>query len=110
MVFLSYAFENSKLSNNLAECLRAAGVHTWMAPGSAPTGKWWRTEIVKAIGDSGALVCLITKEANHSQNVWTELGLAQKREKHVIPIIIGTFELSEALQTNLLRISADSEV
>ena len=98
MIFIAHSFENRLLVQRLEQRLREAHLTPWVAPGAVVAGQHWMTEVVKGIDASQAFVCLITQEANHSPHVQKELALAQDRKKRVIPILIGSFRLSDAFE------------
>ncbi len=98
MIFLAHAFENRALVQRVEQRLREENMTPWVAPGAVEAGLHWMAEVVRGIESSPYFVCLITKEANHSEHVQRELGLAQERNKRIIPVVIGRFRLSEAFQ------------
>ena len=65
-VFISYKSESIEIVKALAHALESNGIRCWYAPRDldrSGAGKDYDDEIVEAIKDSSALVCLITDDA-----------------------------------------------
>jgi hypothetical protein len=90
-VFLSYAREDLALAQKLVAALKARGLDVWydkMISG----GSRWRGEIVRHLKSSHALVVLFSRAVNKSDNLATELAIAEQANIPIIPVKIEEVE------------------
>lgn len=97
MLFLCHSFSNKKLVDAVQRRLENNAYRCWRAPDVIPFGQHWCQNVVRAIHGSEAVVLLLTKEANASEHVEREVHLAMEKKKCIVPVLIGQFKLSEAM-------------
>ena len=103
-VFISYKSESIEIVKALAHALESNGIRCWYAPRDldrSGAGKDYDDEIVEAIKDSSALVCLITDDALLSTWVKREVTQAEKYDKFIIPYAISSLNVDNGLRMRL---------
>jgi predicted ATPase len=97
-LFLSYASQDWPIADALCATLERAGLRCWIAPRDVQPGRLYAAQIVKAIGESRAVVVVLTTNANASRNVLNEVELAAGRERPIVPVRIDGVKPSGALE------------
>lgn len=87
-VFLSHSSGDAAVARELRAALEAAGYSCWMAPDDVVGNDPWAEQILAAIEATGAMVVLISANANGSPHVSREVNLALSRKRPVIPVRI----------------------
>jgi oligopeptide transport system substrate-binding protein len=88
-VFISYSTANSQYALLLADKLRAEGFDVWIDNRRLHSSDdWWRA-IVLALRGSGAVVVVLSPEADKSRWVQREITLAEKYEKPIFPLLLA---------------------
>lgn len=95
--FISYAGTDRELATLLVRELEAKGVRCWIAPRDIPPGQTYLAEIPKAIGESTALVLMLSKASMASDYVVREAEMALKMRKPMIPVRIEEVEAQGGL-------------
>lgn len=87
-VFLSFAWEDRELADQLAKSLQDAGVFV-RRPGTELTaGDRWADAVKSAINDSDLILFIPPSEGGAgSNNAFFELGVAGALKKRVIPVV-----------------------
>ncbi len=87
-LFVSYSRDNKKIIDHLISKLTAVGYDLWIDTDSLVGGKHWRGDIVAAIRKCEVFLIALSPYSISSDNVLTELTLAQKHKKRIIPVVI----------------------
>jgi hypothetical protein len=85
-VFISYASEDALLARSICATLEGEGITTWLAERDVGPGKDFAVGVVNAIGSSRLLLVLLTKAANDSHHVRTELECAVEKGVSILPV------------------------
>jgi hypothetical protein len=91
-VFLSYAAGDKRTARQLAEGLRGQSFDVWTADSDLSPGDNWAAQMAGALGQSDAMVVLLSAESVESEWVRrdVEYALSTKRFEHrLIPVVIG---------------------
>jgi len=91
-IFISRATEDSWLAQLILHDLEDEGLVCWDASRDIPEGRPWPEEISQAIAASSVVIVLVTPFANESDHVATELSLAQRHRRTIVPILINGCE------------------
>lgn len=97
-VFISYSSKDAESGFKVCAALERHGVQCWMAPRNIVPGEGWAKSILGAIGQSRAMVLLLTENANHSQQVEREVERAVNKRVPIIPLRIEDIMPGEALE------------
>ena len=84
-VFISYHHDRVAEAYRLRQLLEKRGLRCWMAPDSIPAGSDYTSEIPFVLNRVKALVLLLTPEAEQSNWVHKEVGIAIGNGKKVVP-------------------------
>jgi TPR repeat protein len=98
--FISYASEDLAEAQAVYALLERPGVTCWMAPDSIMPGESYVRAIPKAIRESAAVVLLFSKSADESDHVMSEISLARKYKKRIVPVRVENYE-PEVLEYHL---------
>jgi len=90
--FISYASEDFAEAQAVCALLERPGVTCWMAPDSIMPGESYVRAIPKAIRESAAVVLLFSKSADESDDVMSEITLARKYKKRIVPVRVEDYE------------------
>jgi hypothetical protein len=91
-VFISHAFADKDLAQQVADVLRASGFQVWDESQVLP-GDNWGEKLAEALQDSDAMVVLLTRNSLQSPNVSYEIGYALGKKAYkdrVVPVIVGS--------------------
>jgi formylglycine-generating enzyme required for sulfatase activity len=101
-VFFSYSRKDSEFVDHLASDLEARGVDAWIDRGDIVAGEaGWRQQIVEAIKACNVFFIVLSPNSNASNNVNRELTLAERNNKVIIPILIKSAEIPDAMAYQL---------
>ncbi len=103
-IFISYSRKDCELTSTLTDRLNTAGHTVWVDNNSISGGQLWRESIVNAISSCQLFILLISPHSVKSSNVRKELDLADKKEKQIIPIVIGATEIPTSMEYQLAGI------
>lgn len=97
-VFISYSSKDLSAGEAVCETLERRGLRCWIAPRHIAPGVGWAKSIVRAIGQSGAMVLVLSENANNSPQIEREVERAVNKGVPIIPVRIENVPLSEALE------------
>jgi hypothetical protein len=92
-VFVMYSHHDKAAAAHIAEILRNAGFDPWIDVEQLLPGQVWRKEIDRAIGDSGAVIVLVSSHLQTGRFVREDLAavLRQARSRGtstIVPILL----------------------
>ncbi len=90
-IFLSYSRADQEIAEAFVKFATANGLSVWYDK-LIQCGDDWRGDIVEELSGSRALVILFSDNSNASRQLIKELGVADKLNKVVIPILIANCE------------------
>lgn len=85
-VFISHSSEDREVAQQVCDMIEERGLKCWIAPRNIVPGREYASEIIDAINGCGALVLVLTENANSSKFVAKEVERAVDRGKPVIPL------------------------
>jgi len=97
-VFISYASEDTVTANEVCQFLESREAACWIAPRDVKPGAQYADAIVRAIGESKAVVLMLSGSAVASPHVGREIERAASKHKHIIAFRIDAAALSPALE------------
>jgi hypothetical protein len=86
-VFISYAFEDQALADQIVRTLESNGVRCWIANRDIPAGASYAKRIPAAIRACGVLLVVLSQHANASEDVVSEVRLAKMRKIPRVPFV-----------------------
>jgi hypothetical protein len=90
-VFLSHAREDASKAARLKEALERAGIEVWSADEQLKPGDLWLKSIGDAISSADAVLILLSRGAEDSPEITTEVAMAlasqEDAPKRVIPVV-----------------------
>jgi hypothetical protein len=96
--FVCYAsLDGGEAARALVADLEARDVKCWIAPRNIPLGVTWPQAIVAGIEASRAMLLVVTKGSNESDDVEKEVGLAVHLRKTIFPLRVVDVQLSGTL-------------
>lgn len=95
-VFISHSSKDKEIADKMCEALEAKGLKCWIAPRDITPGSEWAVAISDAIATIKVMVVIYSANSAASTQVPKELGLADKRNKFIIPYKIDDMELTGA--------------
>lgn len=87
-VFVSYSSEDAVIAEAACDRLEAAGIECWIAPRDAIPSEPYGRQIVDAVANTHVLLLIFSSNSMASQAVLSELELAYKRRKVIVPFRI----------------------
>jgi len=105
-IFISYSSKERETAQLICEMLEKAGISSWMAPESIPTGAEYTEAIVDAIEGSAGVLLVLSDNSQNSQWVPKELDIAISSEKIIFPIHIDESSIIKKIHFRL----TDSQV
>lgn len=100
-LFISYSRRDSSYALGLQGRLIERGCGVWLDTQKLQTGQHWREEIVQAIAGCDFFVLLLSAASIRSENVVKELSLAESSGKPILPLMIETVEIPDAMKYQL---------
>ena len=95
-VFISHSSKDKVIADKMCEALESRGLKCWIAPRDITPGSEWAVAISDAIATIKVMVVIYSANSAASTQVPKELGLADKRNKFIIPYKIDDMELTGA--------------
>lgn len=92
-VFISHSSEDRAVADEVCRYLEAQSIECWIAPRDERPGGEWAEGIVEAVETCKLLVVIVSPTSMTSQNVKTEIYMAVKRGRPVIPFRIADVRL-----------------
>ena len=96
-IFISYSRHDEAFVHHLVQDLTHAKVETWFDRQDIPGGADWQAEIDRALDACDLLLVIISPAAMISQHVAHEIEHFTTRDKHIIPVLWKTAEVSSDL-------------
>jgi serine/threonine protein kinase len=90
--FISYSTEDAGKAREIRALLDSLGANSWMAPDSIMPGDAYTVAIPKGIRDSAVLLLVFSRSSDQSEDVMSEVTLARKYKKRVVPVRIENTE------------------
>ena len=103
-VFICYSSEDLTIAEAACDRLEAAGIECWMAPRDPIAGVPYGRQIVEAIASTQILLLIFSSKANASPHVLSELELAYKRGKTIVPFRIESVLPDKDLEYYIQRV------
>lgn len=97
-VFLSHSSRDAVLANTVSSFLEGNGTSVWIAPRDIHPGEDYATAIIRGIERARCLVLLLSKDANRSNAVRSEVERAFNKSKPIVPFRIEVLTLSRSLE------------
>lgn len=97
-IFVSYATPDREVAFRVVTFLEAHGISCWVAPRDVPPGVEYAQAIIDGIGESRALVLILSDQSNESQFVKKEVERAVSKTKPVLPVRIREVTPSGSLE------------
>jgi len=97
-IFISHSSRDAHEAEQLVSHLESRGLSCWLAPRDIPGASVYAEALVDGIDGADLMVVLLSEHANHSQHVIREINRAVDKRKAILPIQMGTFNLSKAMQ------------
>jgi hypothetical protein len=97
-IFVSYASPDRDTAFRIVSFLEEHGITCWVAPRDVPPGIEYGQAIIDGIGQSRALVLVLSDESNDSQFVRKEVERAVSKTKLVLPVRIREVKPSGSLE------------
>lgn len=87
-IFISHVHEDSAIAVAIASGIEAAGYAAWYYERDTDAGLTYLDQILDAIGDSTAVIVLISRDALGSQQVDREIVQAYESGKPLLPLLL----------------------
>ncbi len=97
-VFISHSSEDREVAEQVCDMIEKRGLKCWIAPRNIVPGREYASEIIDAINGCGALVLVLTENANNSKFVAKEVERAVDRGKPVIPLRVREVKPGKSLE------------
>jgi hypothetical protein len=108
--FVSYCHSDHELVEALACQLRRRHKTVWWDQELRGVIGPWRDVVASAIGESRAVIAVLTSNSLSSTEVDREVQFADLKKKGVIPLVIGELDWDRACRGLLLRFAADQRI
>jgi hypothetical protein len=100
-VFISYASSDSQAALRICSAIEERGIRCWIAPRDVQPGSDYSAALFDAIGESVAVVLVLSANSNKSPHVKREVGRAAGKDITIVPFLIEKTELDKALEFNI---------
>jgi TIR domain-containing protein len=99
-VFISYAIEDRRIAEAIAQQLEQRGVTCWYAPRDVPFGVDYEEAIVDAICVSQVVILILSSYSNDSPHVRREIqnACAEQTPIPILPVRVEDVQLNKALK------------
>lgn len=98
VAFISYSRRDLPFVRDLSRSLGEHGIKAWVDLTSIRGGDRWTPEIEAGITKARVLVPVISRYSMRSQSVRNELEIASRLAKPIIPVVLDTENVPEALR------------
>ncbi len=96
-VFISYASADKIIAGQVCAALESAGIACWIAPRDIEPGVHYPGAIIDAVQTAGAMVLVLSDQAQSSPHVVTEVEEAFNKRKPIVPFRLSMAPLSKDL-------------
>lgn len=96
-VFISYSSKNVNMREAVRHELEARGISCWYDQEGLLPGNYYGEKIVQAIRACSILLLVLTEQSNQSKEVASEVELAHRSNKIIVPFRIDNVEYADAL-------------
>lgn len=103
-VMISFSSKNLPMVGKILQRLEDAGLRCWVSYRDVKQGANYQESITGAIRTAGAVLFVMCREFNLSEETKRELSLASYFKKPMLPIRMEEFELSDALVYSLATV------
>lgn len=103
VAFLSHSSKDSELVNNVYERLKQTSYKPWKSPQDILLGKPYAQSIIEGIKECHFFLIFISSASMASEDVLSELEIAHRYRKIILPIFIEDVQLNNELQYYLSR-------
>ncbi|MEZ6006460.1 MAG: SUMF1/EgtB/PvdO family nonheme iron enzyme [Planctomycetota bacterium] len=97
-VFLSHAKTDGLWTQGLCDALETAGIPCWIAPRDIPAGERFVEAIVRALGESHAVVVVVSERSAASRYVLAEVKRAFEEGRKIVPVRLDGATLPPELE------------
>jgi TIR domain len=87
-VFISYAHEDGPIAKQLSDMLRTGGQRVFFDEQAIVSGVHFTNQTKEALAKADAVVVLLSRNANRSNRVETDLRNALQKDQLVIPVLL----------------------
>ena len=102
-VFISYSRKDSDVVKPIYEWIERAGFQCWLDVDGMFSGVSYKKVIVDAIKRSKVLLFMSSENSNKSRNVVSEVSIAMKYGKKIIPIRLDMSPYSESIEYDIIN-------
>ena len=93
-VFISYKGEEQDYAEAMKYLLEQENIKTWMAPYDIPAGSEYANVIIEAIENSSCILLLLSRQAQTSKHILSEIRIAFDAGKSIISMHIDDSQLN----------------
>lgn len=102
-VFISYSRKDSDTVKTIYKQLQKAGIKCWLDEDGMYSGVSYKKVIVNAIKHVKSVLFMSSANSNESLNVVSELSLASKYGKKIIPVRLDMTPYSESIEYDIIN-------
>ncbi len=95
-VFVSYSAKDIEFAQKMCGILREHGISYWVEYENEEIGENTIEKTINRISEANVLLVFVSKNANESKRVMSELNYAAMRNKPILPLVIDDVEISPA--------------
>ena len=100
-IFISHSSHDRKIAETIVQALESRGLQCWISSRNVAGGENYQESIVRAIRYAKIMLLIFTDNANNSDEIKKELGLASRNKLTVIPVRIEDVLPNDALDFEL---------
>ncbi len=97
-VFVSHASEDAELVQAICDTFDKNGIPYWVSTKHIKLGEDFASVIPPAIAASKIMLVVLSQHAVASSYVRREVDIAVKREKLIIPVIVGDVQMTDSME------------
>lgn len=102
-IFISYSRKDKEKVTQIYELLKSNGLKCWLDVDGMYSGVSFKKVIVDAIKQSTILLFMSSENSNKSKNVISEVSLAMKYGKKILPIRLDLHPYSESIEYDIIN-------
>ena len=100
-IFISHSSQDRKIAETIVQALESRGLQCWISSRDVAGGENYQESIVRAIRNTKIMLLIFTDNANNSDEIKKEIGLASRNKLTVIPVRIEDVLPNDALDFEL---------